>query len=141
MHWRKGWPGACAYGGNKMIAKFMGNALSTALLAAIIAMPMQAKADDDSRFNSPIVGSAVGTTIAGIGSAGAAWVVKRGRARLESDGALKIEVTGLLLAATGTTGTVQAVAASVACGDMVGLGASTDPYRSRRQELAKFAPW
>jgi hypothetical protein len=101
-----------------MTAKLMGTGLAAALLAWTVAMPIQAKADD-TRFDSPIVGSAVGTTIAGVPSGGAPWVVSRGRARLESDGSLEVEVTGLLLTTTGTTGGIPQVAASVVCGDIV----------------------
>ena len=103
-----------------MTVKSKGIGLAGVLLACT-AMPMQARADD-TRFDSPIVGSAVGTTIAGIPSGGAPWVVSQGRARLESDGSLEIEVTGLLLAAgpnAGTTGGIAQVAASVVCGDIV----------------------
>ena len=110
-----------------MTARFVGISLATTLLACATAMPMQAKADD-ARFDSPIVGSAIGTTIAGVGSGGAPWVVRSGRARLESDGALEIEVRGLLLAAganAGTTGGIPQVVASVVCGDIV--QATTDP--------------
>jgi hypothetical protein len=112
-----------------MTAKFMGIGLAAALLAWTIAMPIQAKADD-AKFESPIVGSSVKTVIAGIPSGGAPWVVRRGHARLESDGSLEIEVTELLLgaaagAAGGTTGGIPQVAASVVCGDVV--QATTDP--------------
>jgi hypothetical protein len=112
-----------------MTTKFAGNVLSAALLACIIAMPMQAKADDD-KFNSPIVGSSPQTPIAGVPSGGAPWVVSRGRASLDSDGRLKVEVKGLLLGAAagvagGTTGGIPAVAASLVCGAVV--EATTDP--------------
>ena len=103
-----------------MTVKSMGIGLVAALLACTVT-PSQAKADD-TRFDSPIVGSAVGTTIAGVPSGGAPWVVRSGRARLESDGSLEIEVTGLLLASgpnAGTTGGIPQVAASVVCGDIV----------------------
>jgi hypothetical protein len=104
-----------------MTAKFFGTGLAAALLAWPIAMPIQARADD-AKLDSPIVGSAIGTTIAGVPSGGAPWVVGSGRARLESDGSLEIEVTGLLLASgpnAGTTGGIPQVAASVVCGDIV----------------------
>jgi hypothetical protein len=80
-----------------MTVKSLGIGLAAALLAST-ALPIQAKADD-TRFDSPIVGSSPNTPIAGVPSGGAPWVVGRGRARLESDGSLEIEVTGLLLAA------------------------------------------
>jgi hypothetical protein len=108
-----------------MTARFVGIGLATALLGWMTAMPMQARADNDARFDSAIVGSLVGTTIAGVGSGGATWVVRRGHARLEGDGRLEVEVTGLLLAATGTTGKIPQVVASVVCGDMV--QDTTDP--------------
>ena len=57
-----------------MTAKFLGIGLVATLLTCVTATPMQAKGDD-TRFSSPIVGSAVGTTIAGIPSGGAPWVV------------------------------------------------------------------
>jgi hypothetical protein len=101
-----------------MTAKLIGTGLAAALLAWPIAMPIQAKADD-TRFDSPIVGSSPGTTIAGVPSGGAPWVTRSGRARLESDGSLEIEVTGLLLTAAGTTGGIPQVAASVVCGNIV----------------------
>ncbi|HXA22454.1 MAG TPA: hypothetical protein VNW90_09150 [Acetobacteraceae bacterium] len=104
-----------------MTAKFLGIGLAATLLTCVTATPMQAKADD-TRFSSPIVGSAVGTTIAGIPSGGAPWVVSQGRARLGSDSSLEVEVTGLLLASgpsAGTTGGIAQVFASVVCGDIV----------------------
>jgi hypothetical protein len=108
-----------------MTAKLMGIGLSAALLAWTTAMPMPAKADDGDRFNAPIVGSSPNMPIAGVPSGGAPWVVRRGSARLESDGALKIEVTGLLLGAGGTTAGIPEVAASLVCGAVV--QATTDP--------------
>jgi hypothetical protein len=113
-----------------MTAKFMGAGLAAALLAWTIAMPIQAKADD-AKFDTPIVGSSPKAQIAGVASGGAPWVVRRGRARLEGDGSLEIEVTGLLLAAVvgppnaGTTAGIPQVAASVVCGDLV--QDTTDP--------------
>ncbi len=111
-----------------MIAKFVGISVSAALLACLVATPMRAKADD-SKFNSPIIGSSLRTPIAGVPSGGAPWVVSRGHTRLESSGELRVEVTGLLLGATagapGTTGSIPQVAASVVCGDIV--VATTDP--------------
>jgi len=98
-----------------MTVKFIGLGLAAAMLAWT-ALPAKA---DDTRFHSPIVGSAPGTTIAGVPSGGAPWVVSQGRARLESDGSLEVEVTGLLLTTTGTTGGIPQVAASVVCGDIV----------------------
>ena len=100
-----------------MTVKFMGIGLAAAMLAWT-ALPIQAKADD-TKFHSPIVGSAPGTTIAGVPSGGAPWVVSQGRAKLEGDGSLEVEVTGLLLKTTGTTGGIPQVAASVVCGDIV----------------------
>ena len=113
-----------------MTAKLMGLRLSAALLVWATAMAMPAKADDNDRFNAPIVGSSPNTPIAGVPSGGAPWVVRRGSARLESDGALKIEVTGLLLGAAagangGTTAGIPEVAASLVCGAVV--QATTDP--------------
>ncbi len=115
-----------------MNATYVQIGLSAALLAWTTALPMQAKADDDS-FNSPVVGSSPRTPIAGITSGGAPWVVRRGHARLEGDGSLEVEVTGLLLAASvgppnaGTTAGIPQVAASVVCGDVVQPTATTDP--------------
>jgi hypothetical protein len=100
-----------------MTVKLMGIGLAAATLAWTV-LPLQVRADG-TRFHSPIVGSAPGTTIAGIPSGGAPWVVSQGHARLESDGSLEVEVTGLLLTTTGTTGGIPQVAASVVCGDIV----------------------
>ena len=112
-----------------MIAKFVGISASAALLACLVATPMQAKADD-SKFDSPMIGSSPKTPIAGVPSGGAPWVVSRGHTRLESSGELRVEVTGLLLGATaganaGTTAGIPQIAASVVCGDVV--VATTDP--------------
>ena len=111
-----------------MTVKFKGIGLAGVLLACT-AMPMQARADD-TRFDSPIVGSSPNAPLAGVPSGGAPWVVSQGRARLESDGSLEIEVTGLLLsggANIGTTGGIPQVAASVVCGAVVPPQATTDP--------------
>jgi len=112
-----------------MIAKFVGISVSAALLACLVATPMRAKADD-SKFDSPIIGSSLRTPIAGVPSGGAPWVVSRGHTRLESSGELRVEVTGLLLGAAaganaGTTAGIPQIAASVVCGDVV--VATTDP--------------
>jgi hypothetical protein len=106
--------------------------LLAALLACTTVVPMQAKADD-TRFDSPIVGSSPNSPIAGVSSGGAPWVVSSGRARLESDGSLEVEVKGLLLAAVvgppnaGTTAGIPQVAASVVCGAVVPPMATTEP--------------
>jgi hypothetical protein len=57
-----------------MTAKLVRLKLAAALLAWTAAMPMQAKAYDDARFNAPIVGSSVNTPIVGVPSGGAPWV-------------------------------------------------------------------
>ena len=107
-----------------MIAKFVGISVSAALLACLVATPMRAKADD-SKFDSPIIGSSLRTPIAGVPSGGAPWVVS------------------LLLCATagapGTTGSIPQVAASVVCGDIV--VATTDPVLFPATGSSRFATW
>jgi hypothetical protein len=70
-------------------------------------------------FFSPVVGSNPGVTVGGVASAGAPWVVRHGSAILTDGGRLRVDVRGLLLPSTGTTGPVTQVAASVVCSDAV----------------------
>jgi hypothetical protein len=70
-------------------------------------------------FFSPIVGNNPGVTVGGVTSAGAPWVVRHGSAILTDGGRLRVDVRGLLLPSTGTTGPVTQVAASVVCSDAV----------------------
>jgi hypothetical protein len=104
-----------------MVPKLIGIGLSAVLLAGLLATPTLAK-DDDTTFESPLVGSTPNQPIAGVLSGGTLWVVRRGEVTIEDDGSLKAEVQGLLLAgggATGTTGGIPALAASVVCGGVV----------------------
>jgi hypothetical protein len=74
---------------------------------------------DELSFFSPIAGSNPGITVAGVPSARAPWVVKHAFATLSDEGRLRVDIRGLILPALGTAGPVTAVAASVACSDMV----------------------
>ncbi len=78
-------------------------------------------------FRSGVIGSNPGLTIGGIPSGGAAWVVSEGEATLTPSGELELEVKGLLLAATGTTGPVTQIAASLVCGGSGGMVVATTP--------------
>jgi hypothetical protein len=80
-----------------------------------------------SSFRSGVIGSNPGLTIGGIPSGGAPWVVTEGEATLMPSGELELEVKGLLLAATGTTGPVTQIAASLVCGGSGGMVVATTP--------------
>ncbi len=86
--------------------------------------------NDANRFHSSIIGSSPGTSIGGVASGGAPWVVREGSASLGA-GRLEVEVSGLLLGPgapanlVGTVGPVQMVAASVVCGGSGGTVAAT----------------
>ena len=109
---------------NKMIAKLAGIGLSAVLMVGALATPTQAR-DDDTTFVSPLIGSNPNMTIGGVTSGGAAWKVRKGQATLEDNGRLEVEVLGLLLVATNTTGPVVDVAASLVCGGSGGSVAAT----------------
>ncbi len=96
------------------------NALSAALLACFLTAVFAVSAlADEFVFFSPIVGSNPGSTIAGVTSGGAPWVVRHGTAVLTDEGRLRVEVRGLILPSTGNTGPVTQVAASVVCSNAV----------------------
>jgi len=78
-----------------------------------------------SSFRSGLIGSAPGLTIGGIASGSADWVVKSGKATVTPHGELQIEVEGLLLTSTGTTGPVTQIAASLVCGGSGGTVVAT----------------
>jgi hypothetical protein len=109
--------------------KLVGIGLTAFLAVAALAMPTQARADDDGTFKSPLVGSTPGQPVAGVPSGGALWVIRRGEVTIQ-DGGLKVEVQGLLLgsgAAIGTTANIPSLAVSVACGGVVASGSTSDP--------------
>jgi hypothetical protein len=96
------------------------NALSTAVLACLLtAMFAVSALADEFVFFSPIVGSNPGSTIAGVASGGAPWVVRHGTAILTDEGRLRVDVRGLILPSTGNTGPVTQVSASVVCSNAV----------------------
>src|SRR5260370_14393900 len=80
-----------------------------------------------SSFRSGLIGSSPGLTIGGIPSGSAAWVLKSGKATVTPHGELQIEVKGLLLTSTGTTGPVTQIAASLVCGGSGGTVVATTP--------------
>jgi len=75
-------------------------------------------------FESSLVGSAPNTTVGGVASGGAPWVVATSEASVSTGGRLKVEVTGLLIGSgtgvpanlVGTVGSVTMVGASLVCG-------------------------
>jgi len=85
----------------------------------------QSGQSEQSSFKSGLIGSTPGLTIGGIPSGSAAWVLKSGKATVTPHGELQIEVKGLLLAATGTTGPVTQIAASLVCGGSGGMVVAT----------------
>jgi hypothetical protein len=118
------------FGENNMGQKLGGIGLTAFLAVAALAIPTQARADDDGTYKSPLVGSTPNQPIAGVPSGGALWVVRRGEATIQDGGRLKVEVEGLLLgsgASIGTTAGIPSLAASVACGGVVAPGSTTDP--------------
>jgi hypothetical protein len=62
--------------------------------------------------------------------AGAPWVVEHAFATLSDEGRLRVDIRGLILPALGTAGPVTAVAASVACSDMVAATSAAVPLAS-----------
>jgi len=57
-------------------------------------------------------------------------VVKHAFATLSDEGRLRVDIRGLILPALGTAGPVTAVAASVACSDMVAATSAAVPLAS-----------
>jgi hypothetical protein len=97
------------------------------MIGAIAVFSFSAMADDghnngnndnksNSSFESGVIGSAPGLMIGAVQSGGAAWVVKEGEASVSSTGRIHVEVQGLLLTSTGTTGPVTMVGATLVCG-------------------------
>jgi hypothetical protein len=72
--------------------------------------------NNSSSFQSSVIGSVPGLLIGAVPSAGAAWVVKEGQASVSSTGSVHVEIQGLLLTSTGTTGPVNMVGATLVCG-------------------------
>jgi len=97
-----------------------GNVISTAVLACFLTAVFAVSAlADEFVFFSPVVGSNPGSTIGGVTSGGAPWVVRHGTAVLTDEGRLRVEVRGLILPSTGNTGPVTQIAASVVCSNAV----------------------
>jgi hypothetical protein len=110
--------------------KLVGIGITVFLAAAALAVPTQARADDDGTFKSPPVGSTPSQPIAGVPSGGALWVIRRGEVTIQDGGRLKAEAQGLLLgsgASIGTTARIPSLAVSVACGVVVAPGSTSDP--------------
>jgi len=116
-------------------------AVQASIIAAVLASAAVAdhgndnrknnNADDNAnRFHSSIIGSNPNSSIGGVVSGGAPWVVREGSASI-AGGRLEVEVSGLLLgpgapaSVVGTVGPVQMVAASVVCGGSGGTVAAT----------------
>src|SRR4051812_10738008 len=77
-----------------------------ALFSVAAALPLDASAAPKVLRNSDLVAvnPAPGPDIAGISSGGAPWLIHHGsKAMLDADGGLKVEIKGLVFAATGTT--------------------------------------
>ena len=110
-------------------------AVQAALIAAVLTSVAVAEDGNGNRnnnnaFHSSIIGSTPNSSIGGVASGGAPWVVREGSASI-GGGTLEVEVSGLLLAPgapanlVGTVGPVQMVAASVVCGGSGGTVAAT----------------
>jgi len=70
-------------------------------------------------FEGQLIGSSPNEHVAGVASGGAPWVVGQSEFNVSSNGRVQVQIRGLLLTGTGTTGPVTMVDASVACGDVV----------------------
>ena len=77
---------------------------------------------NNATFQSSVIGSNPGLTVGGVNSGGAAWAVREGHASITPNGRVHVEVQGLLLGGTGTTGPVTMVGATLVCG---GTGGAT----------------
>ena len=99
------------------------------VISAMAVFSLGAVADDgrnnngsNSSFESSVIGSMPGMAIGGVVSGGAPWVVRQGEASVSSDGRVRVEVQGLLIATggpaslVGTTGPVTMVGATLVCG-------------------------
>jgi hypothetical protein len=94
-----------------------------ALCSVVAALPLDARAAPKVLRNSDLVpvNPAPGPDIAGISSGGAPWLIHHGsKAMLDADGELKVNIKGLVFAATGTTtsstgAVVSQVKATVIC--------------------------
>jgi hypothetical protein len=79
---------------------------AAAFTLAVAAVPPVATAAPKVLRNTDLVAvnPAPGPVIAGIPSGGAPWQIRHGsKAKLDTDGELKVEIKGLVFAATGTT--------------------------------------
>lgn len=79
--------------------------------------------DDNGQDGRPLLRSTLAPsmptdpTIAGVAPGGLPWQIERGSVLLQSKGRLRLSVKGLVIPASGTTGPVQTVTASLACAD------------------------
>ena len=64
-------------------------------------------------------------TIHGVARGGVPWQLDRGQVRLRRDGRLSVDIRGLLVVGTGTTGPVHSVGASLFCGADTTAAATT----------------
>ena len=98
------------------------------LIGAITIFAFSGLADDghrnNSTFEASVIGSNPGLGVGGINSGGAPWVVREGHASISPDGRIQVEVQGLLLASSGTTGPVTMVGATLVCGGTGGTPAA-----------------
>lgn len=91
-------------------------AITTVVLGLLLTAAFAVSAVADAFFFiAPLVGSNPGFNIAGLPSGGAAWVVRHGVVVLDDEGHIRVDIRGLLLTSTGTTGPVTQVAADVVC--------------------------
>lgn len=81
--------------------------------------------DSDAILGSTLIGSSPGQVIGGVTSGGLPWTVSHGRVTLKTDGSLRLEINGLVLVSTGTTGPITEVSASLVCGGSGGTVAAT----------------
>ena len=90
--------------------------LGVLLVLGSFAVSVMAEDDGGSALKATLLGSTPGQIIGGVNAAGAPWTVAKGHASLNTEGTLKVDISGLILPSTGTTGPVTEVSASLVCG-------------------------
>lgn len=115
-------------------------ALALALMATVGASAHDGKGNDDhdgkaaqgnAAFSSSLAPSLpTDPSIDGVNPGGVPWVIDRGTARVQANGRVRVEIEGLVIPTSGTTGPVKTVSASVACAGGATATTNTVPLSS-----------
>lgn len=106
-------------------------ALVAASIPALAVIPFASSSSGEALFEFDemvaVDGAFVGTDnpIRGINGGGLAWLIDEGEARLDTDGELRVEVEGLVLAVSGAN-PVQMFFATLSCLESDGSGTTVD---------------